>query len=57
MMAPVSTASVNRPATRCSAGSAASAPPAARQSAAVGTIGMRCDPPVSAPAGVPAATA
>ena len=57
MKAPVSTASVNRPAMRRSAGSAASAPPAARQSAAVGTIGMRCDPPVSAPAGVPAATA
>ena len=41
------------PATRCSAGSAASAPPAARQRAAVGTIVMRCELTVRAPAGAP----
>ena len=57
MIAPVSTASVNRPGTRCSAGRPASAPPAARHSAAVGTTGMRWELSVSAPAGVPAATA
>ena len=42
---------------RCSGGNVATTPPAARHSAAVGTIGMRCVPAVSAPAGVPAATA
>ena len=57
MMAPVSTARVNRPATRLSGGSVASAPPAARHSAAVGTMGMRWEPVASAPAGVPAETA
>ena len=57
MMTPVSTASVKRPAVRCSGGRVATAPPAARHSAAVGTIGMRSDPLASAPAGVPAATA
>ena len=56
MSRPVMTVSTSMPATRCCGGSVAMAPPAARQSAAVGTMVMRSEPSVSAPAGVPTIT-
>ena len=56
MIAPVSTASMSMPATRRSGGRTAKALPAARLSAAVGTMDMRSELEVSAPDGAPAMT-